>query len=341
MTVHLSLRSRIQARLQTFPHRRTPRTSRRCTRVFAAALGFVACTAAPLVHADCRPTGTPGALQLPLAPVRIAVPKNTTDGTLLGATHAALVQDIPYTCTGPVNTRELRVAAPRAVDASGAGLGDVYATSVPGIGMRIVTRGGSFAGIDDGPRAAAYSVALPPHANRLTGFAIDLQFIKTGEGAGGVLAPGKIASVVVGGTTLVDVVVPDGGIAFDALQCAPVNVGGEVSAGVGTMGSFTREAVVIGSGCGGSGVNVVLGVEQGYVYGAHRSLTVDAPRATSRGPASAVADFGTAGSARVGLSRTRNSTFADDVSSEYTSMGPGGMGAMGSSGSGGFGGVRR
>jgi len=110
MTVHLSLCSRIHARLQNFLHRRTPRASRRGARVFAAALGFAACTAAPLVHAECRPTGTPGALRLPLAPVRIAVPKNTAEGTLLGATHAALVQDIPYACSGPVNTRELRDA---------------------------------------------------------------------------------------------------------------------------------------------------------------------------------------------------------------------------------------
>ncbi|HEY4804834.1 MAG TPA: hypothetical protein VIH96_19670 [Paraburkholderia sp.] len=340
MTVHLSLCSRIHARLQNFLHRRTPRASRRGARVFAAALGFAACTAAPLVHAECRPTGTPGALRLPLAPVRIAVPKNTAEGTLLGATHAALVQDIPYACSGPVNTRELRVDAPRALDASGEGFGDLYATSVLGIGMRIVTRGGSFAGIDDGPRNAPYSVELPPHANRLTGFAIDVQFIKTGAGAGGVLAPGKIASVVVGGTTLVDVIVPNGGIAFDATQCAPVNVGGEMSAGVGTMGAFTQEAAVIGRGCGGSGVNVVFGIEQGYVYGAHRSLTVDAPGARSRASASALADFGTAGSARVGLSRTRNSAFADNVSSDYTSTGPGSVGATGSSGAGGFGGAR-
>lgn len=304
------------------------------------------CCAMSPARADCRPTGAPGAIQLSLAPVHIVVPKNAVDGSALGSAHAGLVQDVPFTCSGPDNTRELRVNAPPAVDASGARLNDVYATGVAGMGMRIVTRGGSFAGIDDGPRNAAYRVPLPPHADRLTGFAIDVQFVKTGAITDGELAPGKIASVIVGGTTLVDIVVPADGIVFATAQCAPVNVNGEVSAGIGTMGSFTQEAVVIGTGCGNAGVSVALGVEQGYVYGAHRSLTVDAPAPKSRGSmASASADFGAVASAHQGVTRTHNPALAgsawNDFSGTANDATTGGAWAAEGNGSGGFGGARR
>jgi hypothetical protein len=224
-------------------------------------------------HAECKPDGEGGPLELPLSPVRIAVPKGAPVGALLGSAHAAVVRDISFACTGAHNLRELRVLAPADVTA---GLGNVYATNLAGIGFRIVTRGGSFAGIDDGSRNAAYKVDLPPDADRLTGFAVDIDFVKIGEGQGGALAPGKLASVIVGGATLVDVVVPDGGIAFDVMQCSPVTVGGEVSAGAGTMGAFSQEAVVIGTGCG-SNVNVAVGLETGYVYGSRPALIVDAP----------------------------------------------------------------
>jgi hypothetical protein len=53
-------------------------------------------------------------------------------------------------------------------------------------------------------------------------------------------------------------------------------VGGEVSAGGGTMGAFSQEAVVIQTGCS-SGVNVALGLESTYVYGAKSPLVVDPP----------------------------------------------------------------
>lgn len=236
-------------------------------------LALTGCCRASFAHADCRPTASPAALTLPLSPVRIAVPKNAPNGTLLGSAHAAFVQDIPFVCEGPDNVREVRVT-PQPDLASGPGR--VYATGLPGIGFRIVTRGGSFAGIDDGPRDGTYKVKLPPHAHRLTGFAADVDFVKTGEGSGGVLAPGKLASVIVGGATLVDVVVPNEGIAFYILQCAPVAVGGEVSAGVGTMGAFSQEALVIGAGCN-SGINAAIELGQGYVYGRRPALSIDAP----------------------------------------------------------------
>ncbi|WP_322053987.1 hypothetical protein [Paraburkholderia bannensis] len=307
------------------------------------ATALMCCAMSP-ARADCRPTGAPGAVQLSLAPVHIVVPKNAADGSVLGNTHAGWAQDIPFTCSGSGNARELRVNAPPAVDASGARLHDVYATGVAGLGMRIVTRGGSFTGIDDGPRNAAYRVPLPPHADRLTGFDIDVQFVKTGPVTDGELAPGKIATVIVGGTTLVDIGVPADGIVFATAQCAPVNVNGEVSTGIGTMGAFTQEAVVIGTGCGNAGVSVALGVEQGYVYGAHRALTVDAPAAKPRGPAaSASADFGAVINARPGVSRTRNTALAgsalNDVSSTGNDTATGGAWSAGGNTSGGFGGA--
>lgn len=224
-------------------------------------------------HAACRPTGEGGTLELLLSPVRIAVPKGAPDGVLLGSAQAAAVRDLPFACTGTDNQRELRVLAP--VDVT-SGLGDVYATNLAGIGFRIVTRGGSFAGIDDGPRTGAYKVTLPPDASRLTGFDVRVDFVKIGDGQGGTLAPGKLASVMVGGATLADVVVLEGSVSFDAQQCAPLSVGGEVSAGGGTMGAFSQEAVVIQTGCS-SGVNVALGLESTYVYGAKSALVVDPP----------------------------------------------------------------
>jgi hypothetical protein len=238
-----------------------------------ATLVLVASCVAPVAHAGCRPTGEPGAIVLPLSPAQISVPKDAPVGALLGLVHAAIAQDIPYVCSGADNARELRVLAP--LDRT-SGLGNVYATALPGIGMRITTRGGSFAGIDDGPRNGAYTVRLPPNADRLTGFAVDVDFVKTGEGQGGRLAAGKLASVVAGGSDLVDVVVPDGAIAFDAMRCTPVSVGGEVTTGVSTMGAFSQEAVVIGAGCSGSGVSLAIGVDEGYVYRSQPSLGANA-----------------------------------------------------------------
>ncbi|WP_322093566.1 hypothetical protein [Paraburkholderia bannensis] len=319
--------------------------------VLLLATAFMCCVMSP-ARADCRPTGAPGVVQLSLAPVHIVVPKNAADGSVLGNTHAGWVQDIPFTCSGSGNTRELRVNAPPAVDAAGARLHDVYATGVAGMGMRIVTRGGSFAGIDDGPRNAAYRVPLPPHADRLTGFDIDVQFVKTGPVTDGELAPGKIASVIVGGTTLVDIAVPADGVVFATAQCAPVNVNGKVSTGIGTMGAFTQEAVVIGTGCGNAGVSVALGVEQGYVYGAHRALNVDVPATKPRGSTtSASAEFGAVVNAHSGVSRTRNAALAGSTQSDFSATGndvatggawaTGGNASGGQGGFGGFGGARR
>ncbi|NIE64849.1 hypothetical protein [Burkholderia sp. Ax-1719] len=245
----------------------------RRVRGLSLSLALLAACCSPLAHADCRPTAEPGTIVLPLSPVHIAVPLNAPVGTQVGSAHAAIVSDIPFTCSGPDNTRELRVLAPADTNS---GLGNVYATSLPGIGFRIITRGGSFAGIDDGPRDAAYRVKLPPDAARLTGFAVDIAFVTTGKTQGGALAPGKLASLYLGGNEFIDVTVPENGVVFDAMQCTPVSVSGEMSAGVGTMGSFTQEAAVISTGCGAFGASVAIGVGQGYIYGSHPSLSVDA-----------------------------------------------------------------
>jgi hypothetical protein len=279
-------------------------------RGLAVALALLA-GGSSLAYADCRPTAQPGAVVLPLAPVQISVPANAPVGTPVGSTHAAIVSDIPFTCSGPDNTRELRVLALADADS---GLGNVYATNLPGIGFRIITRGGNFAGIDDGPRNAAYIVKLPPHANRLTGFAVDIQFVTTGKSQGGMLAPGKLASLYLGGNDFVDVMVPENGIAFAAMQCAPVSVNGEMSTGVGTMGSFTQEAAVISTGCGASGVSLAVGVEQGYVYGSHPALSVEAaPKHPARdgggfGALGALGSASRAGIAGVTVHRNRDSS---------------------------------
>jgi hypothetical protein len=236
-------------------------------------VALLAACCAPLAHADCRPTANPGTLVLPLSPVQIAVPLNAPVGTQVGSAHAAIVSDIPFTCSGQDNTRELRVLAPADTNS---GLGNVYATNLPGIGFRIITRGGSFAGIDDGPRNAGYNVKLPPHAAKLTGFAVDIAFVTTGKSQSGVLAAGKLASLYIGGNEFIDVSVPENGIVVGAMQCQPVSVSGEMSAGVGTMGSFTQEAAVISTGCGAFGASLAIGVGQGYVYGSRPSLSVDA-----------------------------------------------------------------
>ncbi|WP_321946331.1 hypothetical protein [Paraburkholderia sp. J10-1] len=281
-------------------------TARRGARWLTTVLALLAGSYVPLAHAECRPTADPGVLVLPLSPVHLSVPLNAPVGTTVGSAHVAALNDIPFTCSGPDNVRELRVLAP--ADTS-AGLGNVYATSLPGIGFRIVTRGGSFAGIDDGPRNAAYRVTLPPHAAHLTGFAADVEFMTTGPSHSGVLAPGKLASVLIGGTEFIDVSVPENGVLVDAMQCAPVSASGEMSAGVGTMGSFTQEAAVISTGCGPVGVSLAIGVGQGYVYGAHPSLNANAPPEHHAHVAAGLAALDTTpgpGAAGVTLTRNRN-----------------------------------
>ncbi|WP_407669821.1 hypothetical protein [Paraburkholderia nodosa] len=306
---------------------------RRDTRWLTAALILVASSFASPAQAGCRPTGEPGTLVLPLSPERISVPKGAPVGALLGSAHAAIVQDIPYTCSSRNEVRELRVLAP--VDRT-SGLDNVYSTPISGIGMRITTRGGSFAGIDDGPRSGAYTVRLPPNADHLTGFAVDVDFVKTGDVQGGRLEPGKLASVFVGSSDLVDVVVPDGGFAFDEMQCTPIYMGGEITTGVSTMGAFTQEAVVIGTGCSGSGVRLAIGLDQGYVYGSHPSLganTVTGRHAAAHANDLAPHAIGIPGVTLTSGSNGRSRSLLDESQSGVVGMDPrGSSGGLWSSG---------
>jgi hypothetical protein len=140
--------------------------------------------------------------------------------------------------------------------------------------MRVTASGGNYAGIDDGPRLAPYKVALPKDAKHLTGFALQIDFIKTGLVQNGTLAAGKLVAVFVGGTEVVDVAIPNDAVVFAANQCDAVRVGGAVGMGVSNMGAFTNETIAVGLGCNPS-IGVMVQVNQGYVYGSAPLLNHD------------------------------------------------------------------
>ncbi|MDE1180174.1 hypothetical protein [Paraburkholderia sp.] len=285
-----------------------PRWPASCFALALAALGLCRIT---LAHADCLPADGHRASELTLPAAHITIPFNAEVGTTVGAVHAMVPSDLPFTCTGAGNARDVRVLAQ---PVSVAGLANVYATNVHGIGVRLIVRGGSFAGIDDGPRAAPYKVSLPAHADRLTGVAVDAEFVKTGPVQDGVLAAGKLVSVTIGGAEMVNVATPPDGIVFSALQCAPVTVGGAVSMGVGTMGAFSQESVVIGTGCNPN-VSAVIGLETGYLYGrGGRSAIAVAHGAAV--PAKAAAIPGMVSISRSRGMRTRNGELTPSTSDD-------------------------
>jgi hypothetical protein len=225
-----------------------------------AAAGF---SGAPLAHAGCVPdVGKPRpVISLPSA--SISASPNLTVGDLLGSVQVAALQDIPFVCTGGANSLEVRLTRSEAPVRD---LKDVYPTSVAGVGMRVSAAGGSFAGIDDAPRSVPYKVVLTSQARHLTGFALKIDFIKTGPVQDGVLAAGPLASVMVGGTELLEVDIPSGAVIFTSSACDAVHVGGSVAAGVGTAGSFTQESIVVQTGCNPGAVAVVQ-FGQPYLYG--------------------------------------------------------------------------
>lgn len=245
----------------------------------------------PLAHADCQLPPGAATTELALPAARIPVPRNAALGDVLGTVHATLAQDLRFTCKGQSNTRELRMLG---APVTGPGLAHVYASNVPGIGVRVTARGGSFAGIDDGPHPLPYTVTLLPHADKLTGLAVDVDFIKTAPIQDGVLAAGTLMSVVVGGVDLVDVVRPEGGIIFTTLQCAPVKAGGMVSMGTGTLGSFSQESLVLSAGCGAN-LTAVISEEYRSPYGRPALAAPDKPvAATKTGIFSTVTAVGSA-----------------------------------------------
>jgi hypothetical protein len=238
---------------------------RLCFRYFQclSVLGAICLGGAQSAHANCVASGSNLPLDLALPSTSIAVSPNLPLGATIGSVRVAAPQDIPFVCSGASNAREAQLAiAPVPVpDFAG-----VYSTNIPGVGMRITASGGNYAGIDDGPRLAPYKVALPKDAKHLTGFALQVDFIKTGPVQNGTLAAGKLVTVSAGGTELVGVAIPNDAVVFAANQCDAVHVGGEVGMGVSNMGAFTNETIAVGLGCNPS-IGVMVQVNQGYVYG--------------------------------------------------------------------------
>ncbi len=239
---------------------------------------------AQVAHAACSlAAGVREELSLP--PATIAVAHDAPVGATLGSVRVAALHDVPFTCDAGPNLREVRFVTPLQTVRD---FDKVFPTSLAGIGMRVTASGGSFAGIDDGPRAAPYSLALPPKAQHLTGFALQVDFIKTGPVQDGVLDAGRLLDVVVGHAELVDVSIPAGAITFVASrQCDTVHAGGMVAAGVGTGGAFSQETLVVTDGCNPS-VAAVLQLDQPYRYGRAPIVAHGAPPANGTAHAAAV-----------------------------------------------------
>lgn len=252
---------------------------RLCFQIFRCLLVLAAtyCTGAPSAYANCVPKSGNLPLNVALPSTSISVSPNMPLGATLGSVRVATPQDLPFTCSGMSNEREARFAMAEAPVADFAG---VYATNIPGVGMRITVSGGSFAGIDDGPRLAPYKIGLPREASHLTGFALQIDFIKTGQAQNGTLAAGKLVTVLVGGAELIDVEIPTGAVVFVANQCDAVHVGGAVETGFGTGGAFTDESLAVGIGCN-NGIGVMLQLDQGYVYGSGATLIRQEPNRKS------------------------------------------------------------
>jgi hypothetical protein len=216
---------------------------------------------ASLAVASCS-AGAGAFQELALPPLNIAVPRDAPVGASLGSVHVAAVSDIPFACRGTSNEREVKFAGhPLAVP----DFGGVYRTNVAGIGMRVTASGGSFAGIDDGPRLAPYKVMLPEKVERLAGFGVQIDFIKIGPTQDGVLAAGKLLSVLAGGADLVDVDIPADAIVFTSLQCDAVRTSAMAAAGIGTGGAFSEESVMVSTGCHAR-VGVMIQLNSSYVY---------------------------------------------------------------------------
>ena len=238
---------------------------RLCFRFFLClpVFGAICLCGAQSAHASCVSSGTSLPLGLTLPSTSISVSPNLPLGATIGSVRVAAPQDIPFVCSGASNAREAQLATATVPVPDFAG---VYSTNLVGVGMRITASGGNFAGIDDGPRLAPYKVSLPKDARHLTGFALQIDFIKTGQVQNGTLAAGKLVTVLVGGTELVDVAIPSDAVVFAANQCDAVHVGGEVGMGVSNMGAFTNETIAVGLGCNPS-IGVMVQVNQGYMYG--------------------------------------------------------------------------
>lgn len=224
---------------------------------------FATCLlAAAVAHADCRLKAT--------APQDLVLPSKTLTaspdmpvGSTIGSVRVAAERDIPFACSGTSNVREAKLTD---IFAPVPGFSRVFATNVIGVGLRVSASGGNFAGIDDTSRPVPYKVSVPTEADRLTGFALQVDFVKTGPIQDGVLAAGRLLSVRVGETDIVDVDIPVNAIVFTSFQCDVVRANGMVATGIGTRGAFSEESVVVHNGCN-PGVSVMIQATQINAYG--------------------------------------------------------------------------
>lgn len=228
-------------------------------------LGKVSILAACLLgaataHADCRlKAAAPQDLVLPSR--MLAAAPDMPVGSTIGSVRVATERDIPFVCSGTSNVREAKLTD---TFAPVPGFSRVFATNVIGVGLRVTASGGNFAGIDDTSRPAPYKVAVPAEADRLTGFALQVDFVKTGPIQDGVLAAGRLLSVRIGETDIVDVDIPANAIVFTSSQCDVVRANGTVATGIGTRGAFSEETVVVHNGCN---PNVSVMIQSALIYG--------------------------------------------------------------------------
>lgn len=234
------------------------------------------CLIAPAAHAICVPDGT-APVSLALPPLQLAVAANAPVGTVLDTVKLSPGKDLGFRCSGTANRQEVKIWTPAVVLP---GEPNLFATGVPGIGVRVTTRSGNFVGIDDGPRVAPSSINLPPNAATLAGLLIQVDFVKTGTAQSGTAPQGKLVSVMVGGTELASVYTPPGSIMVAAQDCSAVNVGGAVAMGVGTGGAFSQETVAVSTGCA-IGLEAVISTGNRYVYGSPPLIVPETPHHTA------------------------------------------------------------
>ncbi|MBN3752343.1 hypothetical protein G3N95_05295 [Paraburkholderia sp. Tr-20389] len=183
---------------------------------------------------------------------------------MLASVRVAADSDMHFACTNPPNSRAVRLAARWQPSPDIAG---VYRTGIAGLGIRIRAKGGSFAGIDDAARDVPYEAPLPGNADKLTGFSVQVDFIKTGVVQDGTIEAGPLLSVTAGGVELADVSMAGGSVAVAARQCdGSPRASGAITTGVGTMGSFSQEALMLSGGCGVV-VSAVIETGSGYRFG--------------------------------------------------------------------------
>lgn len=176
--------------------------------------------------------------------------------------RAAAARDIPLACSGLSNVREARLVDGLALVA---GFSSVFRTNVTGVCLRVTASGGNFARINDIPRPVPYRIALPPEADRLTGFGLQVDFVKIVPIQDGVLAAGKLLSVRVGETNIVDVEIPSNAIVFASSQCDVVSASGTITTGICNRSALSEKALTVRRGCS-RGTHITIQSTPPYIY---------------------------------------------------------------------------